>query len=70
MIEATHKRCKHRIQDPDGTVRDYGSINAAKRESRSIGLGKIENVLKLMNITKTLVMYKAQNEPSTDHKAA
>ena len=53
MIAITHLRCKNRIQAEAGVVTEYASINAAKRASREIGLGKIENVNKLNNITRT-----------------
>jgi len=62
MIEPTHKRCKHRIQDSDGHVKEFASINAAKRESRKLGLGAVRVVEKLHNITGTSVMYKAKSE--------
>lgn len=58
MIQPTHKRCKSRIQDEEGVVTNYGSINAAKRMSRKIGLGKIENVSKLGNITREVNLYE------------
>jgi hypothetical protein len=54
MIIPTHKRCGSRIQDEEGVVTEYVSINAAKRASRSIGLGKIVTVPKLGNITRTV----------------
>jgi hypothetical protein len=59
MIKATHKRCKNRIQDEEGVVTNHSSINAAKRASRQLGLGKIENVSTLSNITRIIDQYKA-----------
>lgn len=68
MIEPTHKRCGHRIQDSEGHVREFASINAAKRESRKMGLGAVSNVPKLHGITGTTRMYKAKS--GHDVKAA
>jgi hypothetical protein len=61
MIESTHKRCGHRIQDEQGNVAEYASINAAKRESRKLGLGTVSVVARLHNIGRVTRMFKAQS---------
>jgi hypothetical protein len=67
MIEPTHNRCGRLIQEipgegQKGDVHDYGSINAAKRESRKIGLGKIRTVPKLHDIGTVVIKYHAKSE--------
>jgi hypothetical protein len=52
-MKPEYKRCSNRIQDSDGRVKEFASINAAKRESRKLGLGNIAVVAKLHNVTGT-----------------
>ena len=54
MIIVTHKRCGRRIQDEEGVVTEHPSINAAKRASRKLGLGRIVTVENLHNIKRVL----------------
>lgn len=56
MTEPAYKRCGNRIQDADGRVKEFHSINAAKRESRRLGLGAVSNVPKLHDVTGTTVV--------------
>ena len=58
-METEYKRCKNRIQDSGGHVKDYKSINAAKRESRKLGgFREVSVVSKLHDITGSTQMYK------------